>query len=69
MYFKIRKADGKVIHRTPGPETCNKRHLTRDKNGVIDEVQCFALRKQPKCKNCWLANAIGTPAKRKRAET
>jgi len=65
MYFKIRKADDRVIYLTPGPETCKKWHLTRDENRVIDEVKCFALRKQPKCKYCCLVHTIQNRIRRK----
>ena len=65
MYFKIRKADGKIMHLTPGPETCKKWHLTRDKNGVIDEIRCFALHHQSKCKDCCLTRTIQNRIRRK----
>ena len=43
MYFKIKKANDQIINVGLDQPSCNKWHLTRDKNGVIDEVKCFAL--------------------------
>ena len=58
MYFKVRKADGRVINLIPGPETCKKWHVTTDGNGSMDEIRCFSSRRQKKCKNCWLAYTV-----------
>ena len=65
MYFKIRKADDRVIYLTPGPQTCGKWRVTKDENGAIDEVKCFASRRQPKCRNCCLVPTIYSCGKTK----
>lgn len=65
MIFKIKKANDQVICVSLGQPSCKKWHIVVDENGSFDAIRCFALRRQPKCKYCWLANTIGTPAKKK----
>ena len=65
MYFKIKKSDDQSIYLGLGQPSCNKWHIVVGENGGFDAIECFALRRQPKCKNCWLANTIQNRIRRK----
>jgi len=65
MYFKIKKADDQVIYVSLDQPSCNKWHIIFDENDVYESIRCFASRRQPKCKNCWLADTIERRRKRK----
>ena len=65
MYFKIRKANDRLMCLSPSPTDCNKWHIVFDENEAIGAVRCFALRRLPKCKNCRLATTIRSRSRRK----
>ena len=65
MYFKIRKANDQVIYVSLGQPSCKKWHIVFDENGGFDAIRCFALRRQPKCKNCRLVTTIQSRSRRK----
>jgi len=64
MCFKIKKANDQVINVSLDQPSCKKWHIVFDENGDFDAIRCFALRRQSKCKKCWLARTIKSRIKK-----
>lgn len=53
MTMKFKKADGRIFH-LPMKINCKKFRTTKEKDGFIETVKCYAQKDKTKCKTCEL---------------